>query len=66
MAYGGDSGSSDDWEMLYYCFYNGEVVDFMIVETGSGIFFMVPQNSELLCWIDTRAPGVRGSWIGLV
>ena len=42
MAYGGDSGSSDDMELLSDWFGNGEAEDFMIVDTGSGMLLMVP------------------------
>ena len=42
MTYGGDSGSSDDWELPSDWSDNGESPDFMIVETGSGILLMVP------------------------
>ena len=45
MTYIGDSGSSDDMELLSDWFGNGEAVDFIIVETGSGILLMVPRVS---------------------
>ena len=41
MTYGGDSGSSDDWELSSDGFDNSEAAYFIIDETGSGILFMV-------------------------
>ena len=41
MTYGGDSGSSDDWEISSDVFDNIEAAYFIIAETGSGILFMV-------------------------
>ena len=41
ITYGGDSGSSDDWELLSDGFDNSEAEYFIIAETGSGILFMV-------------------------
>ena len=51
MTYGGDSRSSDDWDLLSDWSDNVEAAGFMIVETGSGILLMVPQTSESLCLI---------------
>ena len=48
ITYGGDSESSDYWDLSYDGFDNGEAKDFMIVETGSGILSMVPQTRESL------------------
>ena len=42
MTYGGDSGSYNGWKLLSDWSDNGEVADFMIVETGSGILLIVP------------------------
>ena len=42
MTYGGESGSSDDWELSSDWFDNGEAEGFIIVDTGSGILLMVP------------------------
>ena len=61
IKYGGDSRSSDDWELLSDRFDNCEVADFMIVETGSGILLMVPRTRKSLCLIDTRVHGRKGS-----
>ena len=61
MTYEGDSGSSDDWELLSDWFDKGEAADFMIVETGSGILLMVPLTRKYSCWIDMRVPGGKGS-----
>ena len=58
---GGDSGSSDDWELLSYWFDKVEVADFMIFETRSGILLMVPQTIKYSCWIDTWVPDGKGS-----
>ena len=49
MAYGGDSGNSDDMKLLSNWFGNGKVEDFFIVETGSGILMIVPRASTSLC-----------------
>ena len=49
MTYIGDSGSSDDMELLSDWFGNGEAVDFIIVENGSGILLMVPRVSASVC-----------------
>ena len=37
LTYGGDSGSSDGWELSSDWFYNGEAADFVIVDTGIGV-----------------------------
>ena len=49
ITYGGDSGSSNDWELSYDWFNKGKPSDFMIVETGSVILLMVPQTRKYLC-----------------
>ena len=48
MTYGGEFGSSDDMKLSSDWFGNGEAADFIIVETGSGIFLMFPQSSASL------------------
>ena len=40
MTYGGDSGSFDYWELQFNWSDNGELADFMIVDTRSGILLM--------------------------
>ena len=42
MTDGGDSGSTDDMELLSNWFGNGEAVDFRIGDTGSGTLLIVP------------------------
>ena len=49
MTYGGDSRSSDDWDLLSDWSDNVEAAGFMIVETGSGILLMVPSTRKSLC-----------------
>ena len=49
ITYGGDSGSSDDWGLSSDWCNNDEAEYFIIVETGGGILFMVPQTRESLC-----------------
>ena len=49
ITYGGEFGSSDYMELLSDWFGNGEAADFIIVETGSGIFLMMPQDISSLC-----------------
>ena len=46
MKYGGDSGSSDDWDMSSDWFDDFEGANFIIFDTGSGIFLMVPQSGK--------------------
>ena len=46
ITYGGESISSDYWELSSDEFDNDEAADFIIVETGSGILLMVPQTRE--------------------
>ena len=45
MTYGGDSRSSDYWDLSSDGFDNGEAEYFIIVETGSGILSMLHQTS---------------------
>ena len=45
---------------------SGDVADRMIGDTGSGILFMVPRTSELLCWMEMRVPGRKISWMGSI
>ena len=49
MTYIGEYGSSDDMDLLSDWFGNGEAVDFIIVETGSGILLVVPRVSASVC-----------------
>ena len=66
MTYVSGSGSSDDWELSSDWSDNGELEDFTIFETGSGILLVMPRTIESLCWIDTQVPGGKGSWIGSI
>ena len=49
IIYGGNSGSSDDWELLSDFFDNGEAEDFTVFDTGGEILLMVPQTSKFSC-----------------
>ena len=49
MTYGGDSGSSDDWQMFSDWFDKGEAADFIIFDTGSGTLLMMPRTRESSC-----------------
>ena len=66
IIYRGDSWGSDEMETLFYCAVDGDVAQFRIVETGIGMFLMVPQASASSCWMDTWVPGGKGSLMGLV
>ena len=61
ITYGGEYGGYDGWYLSYDGFDNYEAKDFMIVETGSGIFSMVTRTRKSLCLIDTRVHGRKGS-----
>ena len=49
MTYVSGSGSSDDWELSSDWSDNGELEDFTIFETGSGILLVMPRTIESLC-----------------
>ena len=46
MAYGGESGISDDLELSSEVLDSGNAADWMICDTRSGILLMVPITSK--------------------
>ena len=64
IIYGGDFCSSDVMETCSKGSVGGDDAVLSIWDTGTGILLMVPRACVFFCWMDTRVPGGKGSWIG--
>ena len=56
----------DYWELSPEVLDGGDAADWMFGDTGSGVLFMVPQTSELLCLTEMCVADRKGSWMGSV